>query len=379
VVQRTRNRYNIESRGRRYGASQISSGGTFVDTWNRFDRCIDEVQQGDGHNLSIRKVDVTGGIINTDFLTSGPYGVSPVFFDNWRYQALQNPDDFLYDPLAMPDRPLNTLLAAKLLAGTNPSRPVVDLPIFVYELREIPDLLRKEGGGWLRKLASTNLKYHFGIKPLVSDLLSLLNFSDEVAKREKELNALASSGLRRRRHLWSGVVTGSTSRAFQTLDFNTGTQVVPKTTASRVWGFVEWFPSESLKLMKGDHRALARKAVLGLTVDFSTAWNAIPWSWLIDWCSNVGDILIAHRNIVGAYHGPIRIMETTTTHGNFDQTLVKNVGSYREYGSPFHFRTVTKTRRTSTASLSAHLPILSARQLSILGSIAVTRRMPRSQ
>lgn len=378
MVQRTRTQYNVESTGRKFNRNELSSGGVYVNTWNKFGRNVDQIQSGDGHNLSIRKVEVRGGTINTTFKNGGPYPSTATFFENWRYDALQSADDYLYDPLTIPDRPSNSVLASQLLARTNPSRPVVDLPIFVYELRELPQLFQREGGDWLRKLASLNLKYHFGIKPLVNDLFALLSFSDEVAKREAELNALASSGLRRRRHLWSGSVTGSTSRAFQSLGFNTGTRVVPKTTMSRVWGFVEWFP-QNPKLMKGDRRDLAKKAVLGLTVDFSTAWNAIPWSWLVDWCSNIGDILVANRNIVGAYHGPVRIMETTTTHGSFPQSLTVELSSYRNRAGPFEFRTTTKTRRTATPSVSAYLPILSNKQLSILGSIGVTRRLPRSR
>jgi hypothetical protein len=252
---------------------------------------------------------------------------------------------------------------------------VVDLPIAVYELREIPSLLRKEGRGWLRYLASNNLKYHFGIKPLVNDLINLLNFSDEVNKRHQELNALASSGLRRKRRLWSGSTTGTIHRFISSSQPDTGNAPVDKSTASRVWGFVEWFPDTESKLMKGDRRALARQVVLGLTVDFSTAWNALPWSWLIDWCSNVGDILIASRNTVGAHHGPIRIMESQTTHGSWTE-----LGNSADiYGlEPAKFRVTTKSRRTVTPSLSAYLPILSLRQLSILGSIGVTRRVPRS-
>lgn len=377
MVARFRESRNDDSRGRIYRYSQKNTGGgTWYNNYTDYHSISDHVSPGDGHDLTIKHLRVSGGRVNT--VLKGIPSETNLLVDNYMLGALRDPNDYVFDPLTIPGRPSDSVLAAQLLARTNPSRPVVDLPIFVYELREIPDLLRKEGGGWIKKLASLNLKYHFGIKPLVSDLLSLLSFTDEVNKREKELNALYTSGLRRKRNLWDGSVSGITARNLNsTSEFNTGTVNIQKTSSTRVWGHVEWFPDSKLGLMKGDRRALARKAVLGLTVDFSTAWNAIPWSWLIDWCSNVGDILIAHRNIVGAHHGPVRIMENIRTHGYYPKMTLE-ISTWKKESSPIDFRCQYKTRRTASPTLSAYLPILSARQLSILGSIGVTRRMPRS-
>jgi hypothetical protein len=107
-------------------------------------------------------------------------------------------------------------------------------------------------------------------------------------------------------------------------------------------------------------------------VDFSTAWNAMPWSWLVDWSSNIGDILIARRNIVGASPGPVQLMTQTTTTGELIPT------SYVNYVSKGHWKEVSKTRRTVVnVPVDVQLPILNVRQLSILGSIGVTRRVPR--
>nr|UJQ85643.1 MAG: hypothetical protein 1 [Leviviridae sp.] len=329
----------------------------------------DEVMKGDGHNLTINKLTVTGMVVKDQ-----KYGgsITGSWWKNCQPDFVIQENSSLYFHPSIPGRPTNEMLAAKLLAETNPSRPVVDMPLFIYELREVPDLLRKEGGDWVRKLASLNLKYHFGIKPLVNDLASLLSFSDEVAKRQKELEALAKSGLRRKRHLWDGsttesrnVTVNSTNRALLHVRSE-------NSCSSQVWGFVNWF-LENPEMMKGDSRALAKKCVLGMTIDFATAWNAMPWSWLVDWCSNVGDILIAKRNLVGASHGPVQIMETVKS------SAVCRSESGDPGLEPGTWERITKTRRTvADVSPSAQLPILSLRQLSILGSIGVTRRVPRN-
>lgn len=377
MVGRTRERYGNTSQGRRYNRTNVLEGNETAGIrteWGIYERCDDSVAKGDGHDLTVKRIEITGGVCNRPNPPSMTR--SAWYYHNYRCGALAYPGDYVYDHLTIPGRPPDPALAAKILADTNPSRPVVDLPIAVYELREIPSLLKREGRGWLQILAASNLKFHFGLMPLVNDLTNLLNFSDEVNKRHKELNALASSGLRCKRRLWSGSTTGTTYRYISSSQPSTGNAPVDKTTSSRAWGFVEWFPDNNSKLMKGDRRALARQAVLGLTIDFSTAWNAIPWSWLVDWCSNVGDILIANRNTVGAHHGPVRIMETSVTHGSWTQLG----DSAEEFGLlPAKFKVTTKTRRTVTPSLSAYLPILNARQLSILGSIGVTRRVPRTQ
>jgi hypothetical protein len=279
----------------------------------------------------------------------------------------------MYGHLTVPDQPSDDILGAELLAKTNPSRPVVDLPIAIYELKDIPGLLREEGNRLSRGLGVGILTNEFAIKPLVNDLLSLLDFSDEVAKRQRELEKLKEGGLRRKRDLWSGSATaGPVDIIAQSGDKVTLHMNVDYATQRKVWGFVVW-KSDYPNLMKGDMRAAARKAVLGLTIDWSTAWNAIPWSWLVDWCSNVGDILIAYRNNVGASPGHIQLMTQTTT------TAVSKKQPPDPRFQDGGWKQIRKQRRLIVSvSLDAWLPALNARQLSILGSIGVTRRVPRS-
>lgn len=339
----------------------------YLDNLASQSRITDLVSKGDGQDLTIDKITVTGNLINGDqggSITGRRYeNVQPQFIRNGLGSSI-------FSHATVSGRPTNAMLAAELLAKTNPSRPVVDLPLAIYELREIPELLRKEGGNLIQKMASLNLKYQFGIKPLVNDLMSLLSFSDEVAKRQKELDELYKSGLRRKRKLWNGSAITSTDITTNSIDRHIIHTISQVSTMTNIWGFTTWTPN-SIQMMKADRRALARKAVLGLTVDFSLAWNAIPWSWLIDWCSNVGDVLIANRNLVGAVHGPVQIMETIKT--------TADTTSPQAECSPGAWTKVTKTRRTVVnVPISAQLPILNLRQLSILGSIGVTRRMPKS-
>lgn len=363
---RTRVRHENAGLGRKYNNSEVLLSEHI--NLGSYSTVTDAVMSGDGHNFDVTKVSLSGGMIS-DARSSGI--ISGRHLVNIQPDVMRQPRGYIYQHLSLPDRPTNAMLAAELLAKTNPSRPVVDMPLLVYELREIPQLLHKEGLSWIQKLAHYNLSYHFGIKPLVNDVIKLISFTDEVAKREKELNQLASRGLRCARDLWAGSNTGPRYETVHSADKFLLHHDGHIATTSKVRGFVEWKVPPNSRLMKGDRRALAKKCVLGMTIDFATAWNAMPWSWLVDWGANIGDILTASRNLTDASHGPVQIMSHTTSTCNFRFPHPEPV-------SPGSWTLESKQRRSLThVPISAQLPILSAKQLSILGSIGVTRRMPR--
>lgn len=367
MVTRTRTRLAPGTTGQIFRGLPRTLFGTYSNL-SAYEQITEDVGPGDGRDLFIKKLTVTGGQCY-DYDSGGTTGARYV---NLQGERMRNPSDAMWAHASDPARPPNGILAAKLLAETNPSRPVVDLPIAIYELKDIPSLLKNEGDDLIRKGASWNLKWQFALKPLISDLSSLLNFSDEVAKRQKELDALFDSGLRRKRTLYRGssaVVTDTVTNSIYKHVYHCISDIK---SVREVWGFVSWFP-DNIQMMKGDRRELAKKAVLGLTIDFSTAWNAIPWSWLIDWCSNAGTLLAANRNLVGASHGPIQIMETIKS------TALHSTPNAGGQVAPGTWELVTKQRNSIVnVPITAHLPILSLRQLSILGSIAVTRRAPKS-
>lgn len=329
-----------------------------------YEEITDYTDVGNGHDLDVYKVHQVGGILNQT--TEASAGIS---FYNYRCDGIAGPLSGVFGFSTVPGAPTNAAAATSVLKATNPSRPLVDLPVFVAELRDFPRLFRVEGDTLLRRAGSANLNYQFGWRPLISDLFRLCSFQDAVATRQRELEDLFKSGLRRKRQVFSGQVVQDYNSLVQSLGASKRMYYL-RTTNERVWGYCTWKASTSTPPQTPDAmRSLARRAVLGLTVDLSTAWELMPWSWLIDWCSNVGDYLQATRNIIGATPSPVQVMRMRTAEQSSYRTA-ENV-------SPHSSRTVSKLRRKSTPSLSAYLPWLTLRQLSILGSIGVTRRMPR--
>lgn len=329
-----------------------------------YESISDVTGEGNGQPLNIRKVRQTGGIINGN-------GTFSTEFQNYRADALQDVASALGFWIGVDGEPGLGESAAKLLADTNPSRPVVDLPLYLFELKDIPGMLRNEGDTFLRSAAHANLSWQFGWAPLLNDLKNLFDFHDQVEKRSAELRNLYDSGLRRKRKVWSGVHHYSETRYLQSDGMFIPARYDTACAIEHI-GFVKWFPTTLPPRSNTELRSLARRAVLGLTIDLSTAWNAIPWSWLVDWCSSTGDFIAAHRNIIPAEHGPIQMMR----HSAFEANT--KIHQYNPNISDHYLWVEGKERHIVTPTISAHLPFLSLRQLSILGSIGVTRRVPRS-
>ena len=265
----------------------------------------------------------------------------------------------------------NVSAATKTAARTSPNSADVDLPVFLFELRELPDLVRKFHGDAIRRAADANLRYQFGIRPLVDDILTMMDFNALVDKRMKTLIRMRDRGsLVRKMQLDSGSSTENGTVAVHSgYAANYNSQPYRKTSTEDVWGWIKWTCSPpSLPSDTSEMRALATKAALGLYIDFSTAWNLIPWSWLVDWFSNVGDVLTIQRNIIPAVPSHILIMRKTTTllsiegGDNGTTTLSPLLGTY-----------TTKARDPASYSITAELPFLTGRQWSILGSLAAVR------
>jgi hypothetical protein len=263
------------------------------------------------------------------------------------------------------------LSTADLLARSNPSRPIVDVPIFLYELRELPDLFRLKGNTVAKKVASGNLSYQFGWKPLLNDLGNLLGIQASVNKRVAELSNLYQTG---GRSVKADVGTTTLPGNESLFGFPPGGGIayVTHRGSCRSWISVSWVPvfdprGEIPDL--NEIRVRAFKAVFGLTVDPSTVWNALPWSWLVDWFSNLGSVLSARRNLVGFVPGQCYAMTTTQKESTYRFEGVSDLTH-----TPAYFSEITKERSgTAPFSITANVPFLSGRQLGILASLAITR------
>lgn len=272
-------------------------------------------------------------------------------------------------------------LAAKALANANPNTPVIDLPVSILELRELPDLLRDAGSIALntrrkaraKASAKANLAAQFGVAPIVLDLLTLLNFAEKVAQREAYLARLNSAEpIRIKRGLgkqiWDATFDLSTQPPGITI-----TRMNYRTTSTY------WFTMRahlSTLISQRDIQTLAFKAALGTQpiVSASSVWELLPWSWLVDWCSDLGDILAAYRTGLPFVWSNLNIM--CSTEYQMAASFPSKISTMSVEPSNPHGTAVHKTR-TPVAAVWPYptwrIPYLSARQWSILTSLAILR------
>lgn len=353
------------------------TGGRFGALWGGGTRtvwtgtCDDVTGYGDNAAFTVHKVYVEGGRLNK--------GVVGDYWSAWFQDYLVDGFDniAIWDHIGAfdGDQP-NTVFATRAASRTNPSRPYVDVPVAILELKDMIPLIRDHGrelfrGSVSQQLAQSNLFNNFGIRPLVNDLVSIFRFREQVDRRVQEIQRLQSKkGLRRTITMGGFSKTSLSNRTVQSVGVGI---TVPVAVVSQltVKAHVRWMPDTDVSgmLTPDRMRALATRSVLGLTVDPSTVWNLIPWSWLVDWSSTVGDYLSATRNIVPAVVSDLSIIRhTKTTH----------------HVSPSHWSDVkfdgakvvreTKMRAKSFVTPTAHFPFLNGNQVGILASLAMARR-----
>lgn len=286
-------------------------------------------------------------------------------------------------------------------AGSNPTRPTVMLPVALFELRELPMMIHQAGailsngrkldtrGRYWRNLspeqriASTHLAIEFGWKPLLSDLKNIVLLTDSVEKRRREWDKLLQGGLRRRVQLWSG--QGSHTETRYDSNFRIST-VINSRGVTNAWGTIKWKPAAAFPFSGRPPDNYIRRQLLGLTSPSiaSNIWEALPWSWLIDWFAGIGTFLQAHqgKGLVIPSSPCVMVHRRTvqsvlsqnvawnnypgdTVRGDIGQSSVSSIDQIVD----------SKTRQVGSlpSTPQAWLPHLSGSQLSILGALHVTR------
>lgn len=275
-----------------------------------------------------------------------------------------------------------------LVAGTNPSRPVVTPAEMLENLIQLPGQLRDLGRRLMRPRSNATprgaaggyLGAQFGWAPLIEDLTKLVNLGDYIAKRGRELDRLAEGGMRRRLRFRDETKQGSFYFEESLTPTGSGSVIrwhydviVRRTT----WGTIRWYPTGPIPYTSGDVNRFAglRRIVLGLTREGLAygAWKVIPWTWLIGWASNVGKFALANSNTVPAKHGNGNFMSQSLVTYSPARVEVIGQASHDVYQSGAYM-VARKTRTIGTTVLpGVNVPYLDTFRLSILGALATQR------
>jgi hypothetical protein len=272
-----------------------------------------------------------------------------------------------------------------LVAGTNPSRPIIGIPIWAQNLAQLPkmikslgDLIRSPGNVLKPKgFAGEYLGVQFGWLPLIEDLTKLLAFQDYVLKRNKELNELYSGkGLRRRLKFSDDTTSTAVSANTATYANAIVTATSSVTVKRRMWGTIHWYPTTPPVYHPDDHswNNLTNRLVLGATPEglAKGIWDVIPWTWLIGWFTNLGKYTLAHSWTVPADHsGGCLMREAIGTWTAGGATV--SAGS----GKVYHYGQLTRSMKTrsvsSVVTVGVNMPYIDMFRLSILSALFVQR------
>jgi hypothetical protein len=184
----------------------------------------------------------------------------------------------------------------------NPNTPIVDLPLFLFELKDLPGMLRDLGRVVSRQLRPSDVPggyvaLKFGWQPLISDLYKLLTLGEELEAQKARIESMAKRGTASGRlSSVNAVVNGPNSSL--TLNNKEYTFVYPYTKAKQqVWFSAILEPDFSAPYW-AETRWDQTRRVLGLNLSLATIWNAIPWSWLVDYFTDIGAYLDSTRGIL---------------------------------------------------------------------------------
>lgn len=276
-----------------------------------------------------------------------------------------------------------------------PGRPGSSTGQFVGELHRIPTIpflgnlgiknfkeLKK-----FRHYGDEYLNLQFGWLPFLNDLREMYNVYTSMSRRLAQLRRDNGQWVRRRGSLHRDVSPSTESTTYHTnvlypvltsefyIPGAQGSRKITVDYTDKVWfsaAFKYWIPN----IHSPDWPASAKRALFGLNPSPALLWELLPWSWLIDWFTNLGDVIDnftvnAASNLVAKYAYVMASRSKTYTcvstqpfaQGTLScTTQVMYSCKQRQHATPFGFDT--------------DFSDLSGRQKTILAALGISR-LPR--
>jgi hypothetical protein len=336
----------------------------------------DSVGPEDDYPLDFDNQEYSGGLMNQEYA-----GYFSSWFVNWVPEILRAGFNLSHlstssDLIVDPD------YATQAVARTNPSRPYVDLPTEILQLHELSQILHpRTNPSITNQLGNQYLMTSFGVMPVGSAIARLIDSHRVINDRVKEIRKLVATGIRRTVQL---DLTSAEDNPYWYIDtaHSTAGGTFNVRTLCEVRSHVRWglYPTafqghETPAQIDAQIRLWARQAVRGETIDLSTVWQLTPWTWLLDWFLGVGDYLKSQRNIVPALLKEVVVMRHRKTWATYPGiTYEPGGGAKTMHIQPIRMVRESKSRRFSFPSpLTAHIPLIGAREGSVLASLAATR------
>jgi hypothetical protein len=364
------------------------------------------------------------------FITQDPHDAGTQVTLNWKNAITRS---FSSDVLGFPDwtPPLPDVVepsigdfvfelnssGTKFISGYRPGNPVMQLGTFVGELRDIPriPLTLHKRGKFFSELGSEYLNVEFGWKPFLNDLVGMYKLQQTIKSRLERL--VRDNGLSIRKRSKKRVTTDLVTLCQGILSTPWGSLGDPSTGGNTLldgynlcgpFGVGNYFGTVGQADYRYDIRTIttdweigtfkyyvpdigsdqwtarAIGALFGAKPTPSSLWQIMPWSWLIDWFSNVGDILsnlssnaVDNETLTNCFAmKTVNKSHIVTVSNSWDGQTGSGYNYPAGSGNPVYSRLeLTKMRQqASPFGFGLSWPDFTPRQLAILAALAVSRK-----
>lgn len=333
--------------------------------------CKDETGKGYPHPLRITHVRYAP-VIRNGKNGHYEYQACPYYGNDLTPYYLQLPPPLVDD----------TGFAAQAAARTNPGKPAVQVQVFLFELRDLPRLIHVAGRSLLSNAGNAYLGWQFGWRPLVNDLVAIAEFSLAVEKRKKQIRDMDLKGGLHSRYKDRSDLSHDTMDTYSVHYVDAPLRCNTFATVSRKrWATLRWRSNMPPGISRDESSMakLAMKSVLGLTPGqiSSNLWEAIPWSWLGDYFTNIGDYLSASDNSIGVMSDDFVFVMThtkeTVVSGSAYDPGGYTVPGYTVYVEGPAIYEVKERKVELVLPFSASIPFLNGGQLGILSALSASR------
>lgn len=189
------------------------------------------------------------------------------------------------------------------LSRIQQTSPVVNIPQLVLELKDFPHTLKSLAGkaSAASKVGSGYLAWQWAIAPLVQDILSMLSLQRQIADRMQRHRKKYRTERARGKLPNRWVVTPGQPSSTRPFAYgHTTTLYASAFSKGRCWYTARLEPQIELSDLLAQQADVSFQK--GLSGDprqaLVTLYELTPWSWLIDYFSNLGDLLNASANLV---------------------------------------------------------------------------------
>lgn len=276
------------------------------------------------------------------------------------------------------------------IASSHPGSGDVELPVFLYELKDLPGMLKDayQKGRALERAAKGNTKaaigrymsnpknpaqdwlnYNFGWRPFIQDAISIAGLSNSIAKHSNTLRKWSKGHISRTAQLGSNSNSASGTVSY---DNRIGILCDYHTTAhNRRWVVSHWTIDEfSYNALLTDRSTQINRA-LGMDAGIHHVWNAMPYTWLTDWFVDIGSIIEVRSNRFGFRYRGGSVMTNTVRETKYVPRPKQGIPAV----SPVTIRHEWKLRGSASLNVAhnSSIPFFSGGQLATLSSLAVTR------